>query len=468
MNRNLQRVLVIDDEPDIRELLDLTLSRMGLEVTTAEDLAGARRELQGSEFSFCLTDMRLPDGNGLKLVEEISEKYPNLPTAVITAHGKIEDAVYALKIGAFDFVSKPVDLAVLRKLVNTALKLRREESRTEASGSGARPSMRLASTLDRLTGTSPAITQCKEMIAKLARSQAPVLVSGDSGSGKELAARLIHELGPRGDGPFVPVNCGAIPTELMESEFFGHRKGSFTGANADKEGLFQAADGGTLMLDEVADLPLHMQVKLLRVIQEKAVMPIGAREEVPVDVRILSASHHPLKPLVESGKFRSDLYFRLNVIELQMPGLSERVDDIPLLAERFLTEIGEQWGGGEVPALSPAAMEALQQHRYTGNVRELINILQRAVTMSEGRVIQPADLLLESVEVFDSAASAGVGPAPPAKDEDESLDSYMEGIEKKMLEDALQKARYNKTRAAELLGISFRSFRYKLKKFGID
>jgi two-component system response regulator PilR (NtrC family) len=311
------------------------------------------------------------------------------------------------------------------------------------------------------------------MIAKLARSQAPVLVSGDSGSGKELAARLIHDLGPRADGPFVPVNCGAIPTELMESEFFGHRKGSFTGANADKEGLFQAADGGTLLLDEVADLPLHMQVKLLRVIQEKAVMPIGAREEVPVDVRILSATHQPLKPLVETGKFRSDLYFRLNVIELHMPGLQERQEDIPLLAQRFLDEIGEQWSGGQAPVISGEAMLALKRHRYTGNVRELINILQRAVTMSDGSVIQPEDLLLDHVGVHDSApapasTAAAAAPAAADPDDDASLDTYMEGIEKQMLEDALKKARYNKTRAAELLGISFRSFRYKLKKFGIE
>jgi two-component system response regulator PilR (NtrC family) len=375
--------------------------------------------------------MRLPDGNGLDLVEEISENHPNLPTAVITAHGKVEDAVYALKMGAFDFVSKPVDLAVLRKLVNTALKLRRDESRDGAPASG-RPSKEGASALNRLIGASPAIEQCKQMIAKLARSQAPVLVSGDSGSGKELAARLIHELGPRGDGAFIPVNCGAIPSELMESEFFGHKKGSFTGANADKEGLFQAADGGTLLLDD--------------------------------DVRILSATHQPLKPLVESGRFRSDLYFRLNVIELHMPGLQERVEDIPLLAERFLGEIGEQWGEGDTPVISDAAMEALKRHRYTGNVRELINILQRAVTMCEGNVIQPSDLLLEQVEVHKSAQSEGVA----AKDEDQSLDTYIEGIERKMLEDALQKARYNKTRAAELLGISFRSFRYKLKKFGIE
>jgi len=461
MNQISQQVLVIDDEPDIRELLDLTLTRMGLDVTTVEDLTEARRELQNGEYSFCLTDMRLPDGNGLDLVEEISENYPNLPTAVITAHGKIEDAVHALKIGAFDFVSKPVDLAVLRKLVNTALKLRKDEPRDSIHG-GEEEFKGSESVLDRLIGSSPAIRQCKAMIAKLARSQAPVLVSGDSGSGKELAARLIHDLGPRGDGPFIPVNCGAIPTELMESEFFGHRKGSFTGATSDKDGLFHAADGGTLLLDEVADLPLHMQVKLLRVIQEKAVMPIGAREEVPVDVRILSATHQALKPLVESGKFRSDLYFRLNVIELHMPGLQERVEDIPILAQRFLAEITDQWETDEAPEISEAAMETLKQHQYTGNVRELINILQRAVTMSEGNVIQPADLLLEHVEVHDSA------PAGEEPGEDQSLDTYMEGIEKKLLEDALKKARYNKTRAAEILGISFRSFRYKLKKFGIE
>ncbi len=461
MIQNTQRVLVIDDEPDIRELLDLTLSRMGLDVTTAEDLTEARQALQEQSFSFCLTDMRLPDGNGLDLVEEISSQFPNLPTAVITAHGKIEDAVHALKIGAFDFVSKPVDLAVLRKLVNTALKLRSDEPHEQAP-QGKTAGKAPDAILDRLRGNSPAITQCKAMIAKLARSQAPVLVSGDSGSGKELAAKLIHELGPRADGPFIPVNCGAIPTELMESEFFGHKKGSFTGAATDKEGLFQAADGGTLMLDEVADLPLHMQVKLLRVIQEKAVMPIGARQEVSVDVRVLSATHKPLKPLVESGKFRNDLYFRLNVIELHMPNLSELREDIPSLAERFLEEVAEQWEGQPTPQISAAAMAALQRHRYTGNVRELINILQRAVTLCEGDIIEEDDLLLEQVDMHDSQTD------PQLKSDEQSLDSYIEDIEKKILEDALRKARYNKTRAAEQLGISFRSLRYKLKKFGID
>jgi two-component system response regulator PilR (NtrC family) len=454
-------VLIVDDEPDIRELIELTLSRMGLQVTAAEDLGAARRALASEKFSFCLTDMRLPDGNGLDLVREITDNHPQLPTAVITAYGKIEDAVLALKIGAFDFVSKPVDLSILRKLVNTALKLRDEEPRkTTAMVEDDSPFQE--DELKKLTGNSAAIQQCKAMIKKLARSQAPVLVSGESGSGKELAARLIHDLGPRVDQPFVPVNCGAIPSELMESEFFGHRKGSFTGAATDKEGLFQAADGGTLMLDEVADLPLHMQVKLLRAIQERAVLPIGARQEVPVDVRIISASHQTLKPLVEAGKFRSDLFFRLNVIELAMPNLRERRDDIEQLAYRFLKEITEQWDESEIPLISDEAMQALKDHHYTGNVRELINILQRAVTMCENNTIKPDDLMLEQVSVNDPAQEIS------DRDEDQSLDTYIEDIEKKMLEDALKKARYNKTRAADLLGISFRSFRYKLKKFDID
>jgi len=457
-------VLVVDDEPDIRELMDMTLSRMGLQVTTAEDLGAARRALAGENFSFCLTDMRLPDGNGLDLLREISEQYPELPTAVFTAHGKVEDAVLALKIGAYDFVSKPVDLSILRKLVNTALKLRKEEPRS-ADSSGENDSPFIEDGMEKLTGNSEAIRKCKAMIRKLARSQAPVMISGDSGSGKELAARLIHDLGPRVDQPFVPVNCGAIPTELMESEFFGHMKGSFTGAGTDKEGLFQAADGGTMLLDEVADLPLNMQVKLLRAIQEKAVLPIGARKEVPVDVRILSASHQVLRPLVDDGKFRSDLFFRLNVIEIHMPGLAERRDDIEELAHRFLKEITEQWDEAESPVISTEAMEALKDHNYTGNVRELINILQRAITMCENNTITVEDLMLEQVP-----ARKPEQPDQPlaGRDDDQTLDTYIEDIERKMLEDALEKTRYNKTRAAELLVISFRSFRYKLKKFDID
>jgi two-component system response regulator PilR (NtrC family) len=369
--------------------------------------------------------------------------------------------VTALKLGAFDFVSKPVDLSILRKLVNTALKLRNEE--TEARDSGAKDdSPFVDDKMDKLTGNSAAIQRCKVMIRKLARSQAPVMISGASGSGKELAARLIHDLGPRDGQAFVPVNCGAIPTELMESEFFGHLKGSFTGAATDKEGLFQAADGGTLLLDEVADLPLSMQVKLLRAIQEKAVLPVGARKEVPVDVRILSASHQQLRPLVEQGKFRSDLFFRLNVIELQMPGLSERREDIEELAHRFLKEITEQWDEAKAPVISPQAMAALKNHDYTGNVRELINILQRAITMCENNIINVDDLMLQQVVIQES------DPTLSERDDDQTLDTYIEDIEKKMLEDALVKAHYNKTRAADLLGISFRSFRYKLKKFDID
>jgi two-component system response regulator PilR (NtrC family) len=459
-----QRVLIIDDEPDIRELLILTLSRMGLDVTAAEDLRQARRALDRQAFSFCLTDMRLPDGNGLDLVQEISDAYPDLPVAVITAHGRVEDAVHALKVGAFDFVSKPVDLGMLRKLVNTGLKLRAGERVDPESRSRADEGKPAA--LDRLIGSSKAMDRVRKLIHKLSRSQAPVLISGPSGSGKELAARLIHDLGPRGDKPFVPVNCGAIPTELMESEFFGHRKGSFTGADADKEGLFQAADGGTLMLDEVADLPLHMQVKLLRAIQEKAVRPIGAREEVSVDVRILSATHKTLGPLVEAGEFRSDLFFRLNVIELAMPPLSERDGDIPLLTKHFLREITREWDT-PAPAVSPEAMALLETHAFSGNVRELVNILQRAVTMAEGDEIQPEDLMLDQGAVGAVEGGAG-GGATPDRPGDQSLDTFMEDIERQALEEALKKARWNKTRAAELLGISFRSLRYKLKKYDID
>ncbi|KAA9129768.1 sigma-54-dependent Fis family transcriptional regulator [Marinihelvus fidelis] len=469
-----QHVLIIDDEPDIRDLLVMTLERMGLRVTAAADLVQARRALGANDFSFCLTDMRLPDGNGLDLVQQIGRDHPDLPVAVITAHGRVEDAVQALKLGAFDFVSKPVDLGMLRKLVNTALRLRADDSTPEQdddfdAANAPAPIVEPDGELSRLIGNSQAMNRCRQMIRKLARSQAPVLISGASGSGKELAARLIHDLGPRIDGPFIPVNCGAIPTELMESEFFGHKKGSFTGADANKEGLFQAADGGTLLLDEVADLPLHMQVKLLRAIQEKAVRPIGAREEIGVDVRILSATHKALKPLVEEGKFRSDLYFRLNVIELHMPSLAERPDDIPALATHFLKNITAEWDT-QAPAISPDAMDALQQHDFSGNVRELINILQRAVTMSEGGAIDPDDLMLEQFDdLHDGANGHANGDAPlPGLDADQSLDTYMEDIEKQMLEEALKKARYNKTRAAEQLGISFRSLRYKLKKYGID
>jgi len=465
------RALVIDDEPDLRELLDMTLSRMGLEVDSAGDLAEARRLLSTDpNYALCLTDMRLPDGNGLALIKEINRDHPEIPVAMITAYGRVDDAVTALKYGAFDFVSKPVDLEILRGLVRTALKLRQDDAEKAAEAEPIRPQPKTEQKpaesakpylLQRLIGRSEAMQRVRQTIIKLARSQAPVLVSGESGTGKELAARLIHDLGPRAEEPFVAVNCGAIPTELMESEFFGHVKGSFTGADNDKEGLFQAAHGGTLFLDEVADLPLAMQVKLLRVIQEKTVRPIGGRQEVKIDVRILSASHKPLKPLVDSGAFRNDLYYRLNVIELIMPPLRERRDDIVTLAEHFLRSIGEQWGE---PAreLSEEARSALQRHSFSGNVRELVNILQRAVTLCEGDEISQADLNLGAVP------ASGEETAIDHRPEERNLDDYMEEVEKRILTSALREARFNKTQAARELGITFRSLRYKLKKYGID
>lgn len=469
--------LIVDDEPDLRELLELTLSRMGVEVDAAADLGEARRMLAGREYDFCLTDMRLPDGNGLSLIKQISRDHPQMPVAMITAYGKVEDAVTALKYGAFDFVAKPIDLEALRSLVKTAIKLRADDAekmtpaapvpsdpeRNESAEAGRKtpqPAQQSA-ILERMIGRSEAILNVRQTIAKLARSQAPVMIGGDSGTGKELAARLIHDLGPRSEKEFVAVNCGAIPSELMESEFFGHRKGSFTGADSDKEGLFQTADGGTLFLDEVADLPLNMQVKLLRVIQEKRVRAIGAKEEVPINVRILSASHHPLKPMVEAGEFRSDLYFRLNVIELNMPSLSHRREDIPMLVDHFLAVIAEQWGE-PARALEDGAKKSLLEHQYSGNVRELFNILQRAVTLCDGEKITADDLQLEHSALRTDDDSIAADPGG------KSLDDYMESIERRILENALKEAKYNKTEAARRLGITFRSFRYKLDKYGIE
>ena len=471
--------LIVDDEPDLRELLEMTLSRMGVDVDPAEDLAEARRKLAENRYDFCLTDMRLPDGNGLSLIKQITRDYSEMPVAMITAYGKVEDAVTALKYGAFDFVSKPVDLEALRNLVKTAIKLRHDDAEKRAtpppaeaqsavevepdsSAAPARDPEQQSALLDRMIGKSDAIMRVRKTIVKLARSQAPVMISGDSGTGKELAASLIHDLGPRSEQPFLAVNCGAIPSELMESEFFGHKKGSFTGADTDKAGLFQNATGGTLFLDEVADLPLAMQVKLLRVIQEKRVRAIGDKQEVPIDVRILSASHKPLKPLVEAGEFRNDLYFRLNVIELNMPSLKKRRADIPLLVNHFLDVIADQWGD-KPRRLDDDAKKALLEHAFSGNVRELFNVLQRAVTLCDGDLIGEDDLQLD-----DTALELGGGDDISTDPGDKSLDDHMESIERRILENALKEAKYNKTEAARTLGITFRSFRYKLDKFGID
>lgn len=455
------KVLVVDDEPDIRELLEITLGRMNIDSQPASDLAGARAQLAQHAFDLCLTDMRLPDGNGIELVEFIQDKYPELPVAVITAHGSMEAAVQALKAGAFDFVSKPVDLHMLRNLVNTALRL----------SDGMNFPERDRRTRDDLIGDAPSMQTIRATIAKLARSQAPVYISGESGTGKELVARLIHEKGPRGAQPFIAVNCGAIPADLMESEFFGHKKGSFTGASSDKDGLFQAADGGTLFLDEVAELPLHMQVKLLRVIQEKALRPIGTQHEVSVDVRILSATHKNLAQLVQDGSFRQDLYYRLNVIELKVPPLRERGADIARLAQHFLSDIARL--AGRSAQLSEDAIAALNGYAFPGNVRELENILERALTLCETNTIHAADLHLPGSMGSDSIApghkSSYTTPTSIESDHiDLPLESYMDQVERDAILKALEKTQNNKTAAAKLLGITFRALRYRLKRLGLE
>ena len=450
---NPQTVLIVDDEPDIRQLLDITLNRMGLNTISAANLEEARSLLAEHAPDLCLTDMKLPDGNGIGLVEHIQVHHPQLPVAMITAHGSVETAITALKAGAFDFISKPIELERLRTLVSTALKLspvKEDEIPDDMN----------------LIGETSAIAELREQVSRLARSQAPVYISGESGSGKEVVARLIHSRGPRSNGPFIPVNCGAIPPELMESELFGHIKGSFTGATDDNMGLFQSAKGGTLFLDEVADLPLNMQVKLLRAIQEKAVRPVGASDEIATDVRILSATHKDLAKEVAEGRFRNDLYYRINVIDLRVPALRERASDIPLLAEFLLQRIAD--ASEQTPhTLEDAAVEALMAYSFPGNVRELENVLERACTLSSDHSISADDLKLPDGDAYPEVAAtqasawtaeAGIG----------NLDEYLENIEREILTHALEESRWNKTAAAKLLGISFRSLRYRLKKLNLD
>ena len=436
--------LVVDDEPDLCELLSITLERMDITTRTCNDVAAAKHALSQQRFDLCLTDMRLPDGDGLELVEWIQQEVPGTPVAVITAHGSVETAVKALKIGAFDFVSKPLDLNDLRKLVKAALKLKHITPPKGSSTPG-------------LTGTSPAIERLRTLIAKVSRSQAPVYISGESGTGKELVARMVHDAGPRRDGPFVPINCGAIPTELMESEMFGHRKGAFTGAVSDKIGLIQTAEGGTLFLDEVADLPLHMQVKLLRVIQEKTIRPVGQAEELSVDVRILSATHRNLEELVAEGSFREDLYYRVNVIELQVPALRDRDGDVLILAEEILERLSRDRERA-VPSLTAAATSALSAYRFPGNVRELENILERALTLTAGNQIDSSDIRLRPM---------ADGDVPSVAD-DAPLGAQLAEMERDAIVNALEQTRYNKTAAAKLLGISFRTLRYRIKKLNIE
>jgi two-component system response regulator PilR (NtrC family) len=429
--------LVIDDEPDICELLSLTLGRMDIETESAANVGGAKTLLDSKKFDLCLTDMQLPDGDGLELVAWMQKNAPEVPVAVITAHGNVETAVQALKLGAFDFISKPLDLNHLRNVVESALKIDRTAEEHQST----------------LLGDSPPMHELREMVDRVARSQAPVHISGESGTGKELVARLIHSSGPRSDGAFVPVNCGAIPAELMESEFFGYRKGSFTGAVSNKIGLMLSADGGTLFLDEIADLPLAMQVKLLRVIQEKTVRPIGSTTEEPVNARILSATHKNLARMVATGEFREDLYYRINVIELVVPALRDRRGDVAILSEHILKKLRAD------VSLDDSARNALLGYAFPGNVRELENMLERAVTLCGSGAIGEADLRLRPAAPPEEANSSTITA---------NLGSQVEKIERQAIIDALEKTRFNKTAAAKLLGLSFRQLRYRIKKLGIE
>lgn len=443
-------VLLVDDEPDILELLDITLSRMGLSCLRAENIEIARQQLNKHSPDLCLTDMRLPDGNGLDLVKYVQQHFQSTPIAVITAHGNVDIAIESMKAGAFDFLSKPIDLERLRTLVSTALKLGEEATSND----------------ELILGQTAAIKHLNAQISKLARSQAPVLITGESGSGKELIARSIHLNGPRSAEPFIAVNCGAIPKDLMESEFFGHKKGTFTGATADKQGMFQAAQGGTLFLDEVADLPLEMQVKLLRAIQEKAVRPVGAQKEEAIDVRILSATHKNLQREVETGKFRQDLYYRINVIEVHSPALRERTADLPLLANKILQKIAV---AHSAPAakITPSALETLKHYPFPGNVRELENILERAYTLCENDAIDTKDLKLPETGI-PAAEETRNNPVSATMPPGLSLDTHLADIEKDLIIDALERCKWNRTLTAKQLGISFRSLRYRLKKLGLE
>jgi two-component system response regulator PilR (NtrC family) len=455
---NRKAVLIVDDEADIRELLVLTLSRMGVDADTASSIKEAEEALKSKQYDLALTDMRLPDGDGLMVLRHIAEHYGNTPVAVITAFGSTENAVAALKAGAFDYLAKPIKLEQLRPLVMSALKLPKPtQARRTAIGEAA-PGV------PRLLGESPAIQRARDMIGKLARSQAPVYITGESGSGKEVAARLIHSGSSRADAPFVAVNCGAIPENLMESEFFGYKKGAFTGADADKMGYLKAAERGTLFLDEVGDLPLAMQVKLLRVIQEKKVRRVGDTQEDAIDVRIISATHRSLSEQVEAGEFRQDLFYRLNVIELKMPSLREIPEDIPVMVEQVVERLARQGANPAAPSISEEAMLALRRYDFPGNVRELENILERALALCSDNKILESDLYLTQATSRDKVApldgALGTRGLP--------LHDFLDQIEREAITKALEATRFNKTAAAKLLGITFRSLRYRLDRLGID
>lgn len=451
MDNNSRRVLVIDDEADLRELLVITLGRMKLDATAVGTVDEARQALTQQDFDLCLTDMNLPDGEGIEIVSLIGRQYPETPVAVITAYGNAEVATRAMKEGAFDFIAKPVSIDRLRQLINDGL--------------GIRQQITPAASTRQLIGSSPCMQALRQQIEKLARSQAPVYISGESGSGKERVARLIHLLSSRRDKPFVAVNCGAIPSELMESEFFGHRKGSFTGAYEDRKGLFREADGGTLFLDEVADLPLHMQVKLLRAIQEKSVRPVGESKEYPVNIRILCATHKNLADEVAKGHFRQDLFYRINVIEAAVPSLRDRPGDIPELIDYFINKLCEQWQI-DVPSITDNARNALAAYPFPGNVRELENILERALTLSEGKAIDTAHLQLPQDSTPGQSAENGSGNGD--RPDNMPLEEFLQEIERIEILKALEATHWNRTAAAKRLGMTFRSLRYRLQKLSLD
>ncbi|MCJ8145431.1 sigma-54 dependent transcriptional regulator [Acinetobacter sp. A3.8] len=468
--------LVVDDEEDIRTLMQMTLKRLDVESVCVENVQQAKQALAERTFNICLTDLNLPDGNGLQIVEHIQQHYAGLPVAVISAYGSIDIAIAALKAGAFDFVSKPIQQTQLKALLSHALD----------------SSINPISTLDLqiedqlLLGQSEVMQHLKRTLRKLSRSQAPVYISGESGTGKEVVARLIHQLSNRNEGPFVPVNCGAIPQELMESEFFGHKKGSFTGAHQDKVGLFQAAHNGTLFLDEIADLPLAMQVKLLRAIQEKKIRPVGSDQEISVDIRILSATHKNLAEMVQTGVFRQDLFFRIHVIEVNIPPLRERGNDIIVLAEHFLKQICQDWQL-EPMQLSNTSKAHLLTGYYEGNVRELRNVMERAVTLCDGEIIRSEHIQglrqhvsSNSADLTESPISSHPTGSVQASNQpelpklgksglpQEGLEEYLAEIEKRLLIQALDATHWNRTLAAKKLGMTFRSLRYRLKKFELD
>ncbi len=473
-----KHVLIVDDEADIRELLVLTLMRMGVEAEAARNCEEAYARLSERSYDLCLTDMRLPDGDGLAVLSYIAANHGNTPVAVITAFGSTDNAVAALKAGAFDYISKPIQLKQLREVITSALNLPKQAGdraeRGRRNAPAEKPGGAAASARDseadttgpaagpRLLGESAPIQRAREMIGKLARSQAPVYITGESGTGKEVAARLIHSGSARRDAPFVAVNCGAIPENLMESEFFGYRKGAFTGADADRDGFLHAADGGTLFLDEVGDLPLAMQVKLLRVIQEKKVRKLGDTAEGVVDFRIISATHKNLNDKVTAGEFRQDLFYRLNVIELKMPSLREIPEDIPLMVGKMLERLAQQSGMAQ-PELGDDAMRALKGYDYPGNVRELENILERALALCDGKRIGESDLYLT-----EEHGATGSSSVQQSGERTLPLHEYLDQIEREQILKALEQTRFNKTAAAKVLGITFRSLRYRLDRLGIE